>query len=133
MCIRDRVDPEAVTGALAQTAEVLAEQLDAALARYVHPAQQAQQCGLATAAGALEKQGLASFEAECRNIQQRRLSGPGEDQVMQFDQRLAHSEHDRSLGWRGFRAFLAIGADQLNGDFLGSRECLEQRSEVYLR
>ncbi|MNV92715.1 hypothetical protein D3C71_1873350 [compost metagenome] len=57
------IDPKAVAGALAQAAKVLTEQLDAALDRHVHPAQQAQQGRLATAAGALEKQRFTSVQA----------------------------------------------------------------------
>ena len=84
------VDPEAVAGAGGELAEVLAEQTDMPVLGPLHAAEQAEQGGLATAAGALEKQGLAALQGEVGNIQQLRLAGPGEAEVGEFDQSLGH-------------------------------------------
>src|SRR5690606_16389261 len=54
------VDAEAVAGAGGHLRQLPAEQLEAAAAGLLHAAEQAQQGGLAAAAGALEEQALAT-------------------------------------------------------------------------
>src|SRR5450830_250101 len=84
------VDAKTVAGTGAQFGELLAEQADAAAAGFLHAAEQAEQGGLAAAAGAFEEQRFARFQAERRDVQQLRMPGPVEAQVGQFDKCLGH-------------------------------------------
>jgi len=86
------VDPETVAGAGREFGQLLAQQANAAPAGLLHTAQQAQQGGLATAAGALEEQGFPRLQAERGDVQQLWVTGPIEAQVRQFDKCLGHRE-----------------------------------------
>jgi hypothetical protein len=91
------IDAETVAGAGRELAEILAEQADMAALCPLYTAEQAEQGGLAAAAGALEKQGLARRQGEMGNIQQLRLAGPGEAEIGEFDQRLGHGFFESSF------------------------------------
>ena len=93
--IAGMVNSEAVAGTGGKLAEVLAEHLNVTALRFLHAAEQAQQGGLATAAGALEEQALPTLQGEGGNVQQLRLAGPGKTEVGQFYQRLAHTLNGR--------------------------------------
>ncbi|MNZ56901.1 hypothetical protein D3C78_748610 [compost metagenome] len=77
---------EVVAARRGEPGDVLVEQADAAALRLLHAAEQAEQGGLAAAGGALEEQGFAALQTEFRDIQQFRLAGPGEAEVVDFDQ-----------------------------------------------
>jgi len=85
------VDAEAVAGTGTEFGQFLAKQANAAAIRFLHATEQAEQGGFATAAGAFEEQGFARLQAKRRDIQQRRVTGPAEAQVGQFDECLGHS------------------------------------------
>ena len=91
------IDTEAFAGTGRELAQILAEQADMAALRSLHTAEQAEQGGLAAAAGALEKQGLARRQGEMGNIQQLRLARPGEAEIGEFDQRLGHGFFESSF------------------------------------
>ena len=86
------VDAKTIARASRKLGQFLAEQADTAPAGFLHPAKQAQQCGFATAARALEKQGFSCFQAERRDVQQLWVIGPVEAQVRQFDQCVGHGK-----------------------------------------
>ncbi|MNZ80420.1 hypothetical protein D3C78_990520 [compost metagenome] len=81
------VDAEAVAGAGRQRGQLLAEQAHAAALGQLHAAEQAEQGGLAAAAGTLEKQAFAALQAQVGDVQQLGMAGPGEAEVGEFDQR----------------------------------------------
>src|SRR5690606_15231817 len=84
------VDTKTVAGARGHLRQLLAKQFQAAAARLLYAAEQAEQGGLAAAAGALEEQALATLQGEGGDIQQLGLAGPGEAQVGEFDQCVGH-------------------------------------------
>ncbi|MCY1358616.1 hypothetical protein D9M69_451580 [compost metagenome] len=91
------IDAEVIAARRGKPGEVLAEQAHAAAPGRLHAAEEAEQGGLAAAGRALEEQGFAALQAEVRNVQQLRLAGPGEAEVVQFDQRSHGFQNSRAL------------------------------------
>ncbi|CAI8744557.1 hypothetical protein EMIT0P100_140123 [Pseudomonas sp. IT-P100] len=104
------IHAEAVTRTGAEFGQFLAEQANAAAIGLLHAAEQAEQGGLAAAAGAFEEQGLAGLQAERRDVQQRRVTGPTEAQVGQFDKCLGHVKPVRLVVNPVGASLLAMGA-----------------------
>ena len=130
------IDPEAITGARRQAAEVTVEQAHAAARGLCTPPIQTEQGGLAAARGAFEKQALAALRGESRGCPAarpgvaRRSRGCRLREVERSPMSSAGSERQLRARRGQFRALLAVGADQLYLNLLRAGESFEQALEI---